>query len=398
MNVMNNAKSKKSLLLYLIISLSFLLFVGQNIIIERGSIAYWLFLFPMLLLLVNTREIVSNICLKTWPILLMLVLVVFWGFCIGEPQIPLRIAILLLMISWLQLNDAQIKTKTLSYIYIATILISILMGVTFENFNQWGVIPGTSSSVVGNVWRVSFLPNIVNTAFFSLFIFIVCTKDLKTCRDNKFAIGLSLYFIVFSFVRSALISLAIYLFLHVLFSMIRSKRLVFLLSIIAVIASNLLVAYSLEILQAIQSWPLVDRVLLRGEHNLTAREMYVQLYRPWQWKEQWSIFMHSPHWMGEGLYDFNMMSTSDLGKSVYKSDAESLLIGMLARYGLPALLFYGFLLFQNYKNALQSDQWACAVFPAIIFICMNYGTIFHPANALFVMYFLLLLGGKKTFI
>ncbi len=395
---MNNAKSKKSLLLYLSFSLLFLAFTAQNIIIERGSIGYWLFLFPLLLLSINANKIISNVLFKAWPILLMLVLIVFWGFYTGEPQIPSRIVILLLVLAWLQQKDAQIKIKTLSYFYIATVLISVLLDLGIEDFNQWGVIPGTSSSVVGNVWRVSFLPDIVNTAFFSLFIFIICTKDLKTCLTNKFVIGLSLYFIVFSFVRTAMISLMIYLFLRALFYMVRSRRLVFLFSIIAAIVPNLLVAYSLEIMQAIQSWPLVDRVLLRGQHNLTTKEMYAQLYRPWQWKEQWNIFMHSPLWMGAGQYDFNLVSSSTLGQTVYKSDAESLLIGMLARYGLPALLFYAFLLFQNYKNAVLSDKWACAVFPVIIFICMNYGTIFHPANALFIMYFLLLLGGKKAFI
>lgn len=395
---MTNAKSKKTLLLYLIGSLLFLTFTAQNVIIERGSIAYWLFLAPLLLLLIDTNKIIANICLKAWPILLMLVMVLFWGFFTGEPQLPSRIVTLLLMLAWLLQSDAQVKVKTLTYLYLTTILISLVLDLSIDNFNQWGIIPGTSSSVVGNVWRVSFLPDIVNTAFFSLFIFIVCTKDLETCLTNKFVIGLALYFIVFSFVRTAFISLIIYLFLRTLFYMIRSRRLVFLFSIIATIVPSLLVVYSLEIMQAIQSWPFVDRLLLRGQHNLSTKEMYVQLYRPWQWKEQWNIFMHSSYWMGEGQYDFNMMSTSSLGKMIYKSDAESLLIGMLGRYGLPALFFYGFLLFHHYKNAVLSDKWACAVFPVIIFICMNYGTIFHPANALFVLYFLLLLGGKKAFI
>lgn len=395
---MTNARSKKTLVLYLICSLLFLAFTAQNIIIERGSVAYWLFLSPLLLLLFDIDKIISNISFKTWPIFLMLALIVFWGFYTGEPQVPSRIVTLLLVLAWLQQSDAQIKVKTLSSIYIAAVLISLMLALSSEDFNQWGLIPGTSSSVVGNVWRVSFFPDIVNTAFFSLFIFIICTKDLKTCAANKFVIGLSLYFIVFSFVRTAMISLMIYLFLRILFYMIRSRRLVFLFSIIAAIVPSLLVAYSLEIMRAIQSWPLVDRVLLRGQHNLTTKELYAQLYRPWQWNEQWNIFMHSPHWMGEGQYDFNMMSSSSLGKMIYKSDAESLLIGMLARYGLPVLLFYMFLLFHHYKNAVLSDKWACAVFPVIIFTCMNYGTIFHPANALFVMYFLLLLGGKKAFI
>lgn len=261
-----------------------------------------------------------------------------------------------------------------------------------------GIIPGATDKEYG-IWRVSFFPNIANTGFLSLFVFMVCTKDKETFLKNKFVVFLSLYFLICSFVRSAIISLVVYLALNFLFTYLKNKKALFLCSTLTALTLNILTGYAVKILQSLQSMPLINRFLLRGEDSLTSHDIYVQMYRPWVWKNQWSIFVNSPYWMGEGLYNFNDYISSSLrGVDFEETDSVSLLLGLLASYGLPALLFYYYLLKKNYNNAMNLDTWACAIFPIIIFICMQWGSIFHPACFTFVIFFLVLLRGEKAFI
>ncbi len=389
-------KSKTQLIHYLIITLSILLFIGQNDIVEPGSVMYWGVLLPAILIpFINFRDLVYSSLIKLWPILLM-VLLTFASSLFKEHQhVTFRLLLLLWMLSWLSLNDLIIRVKTLSNIYIVTILVSIIVYMLFD-FNHWSVFPGTI--LQGNsMWRVSFFPNIANTAFFSLFIFMVCTKDRETYKRNKFVVWVSLYFIIFSFVRTANISLALYLLLSFLFKKIENNKLLFIYSILAAIIVNIVIAYSVNLIHMLQSLPIIDKFLLRGEHTLTHKDIYIQLYRPWVWGQQWHIFTNSSFLMGEGVYDFSQLTASDINGPEARDDSVSLLLGMLAQYGLPTLLFYYYLLKNHYKNAMALDKWSCTIFPIIIFIAMQWGCVFHPAGVFFAMYFLILIKGKKAF-
>lgn len=391
-------KDNKPLLYFLIISLLLLLFTRQLEVIEPGSIKYYLIIIPALIFpLTKIQYISCNLFIKTWPLLLMVIITITWGAVKHDISAVYRLVLYLFILSWLEVSSLKLKVKTLSRVFLSLIAISIFIYLC-SDINYWGLVPGTTSGEQG-VWRVSFFPNIANTAFLSLFIFMICTKDKETFRNNKFVVGLSLYFIIFSFVRSAVISLIVYLILRFVFQYVKNVRVLFLLSIVFALTLNLVVGYSTEIIHAIQSSSLVDRLLLRGESNLTNQEIYVQMYRPWVWKQQWSIFINSPYLMGEGLYNFNdFISNSLRGEGVVESDEVSLLLGMLASYGISALLFYYYLLNKNYLNALKLDTWACSIFPVIIFICMQWGCIFHPACAIFVIFFLILVRGKNVFI
>lgn len=398
MSAINNYKSNKLLVLFLFFSLTFMIFIAQNEIVERGSIKYWLFLFPAILLPFSSiQSVISNVFIKTWPILLMFMFAFACALMRGELETVFRLVLFLLMFAWLERNEVVIRVKTLAFIYIAIVIVSIFVYLFFD-INFWGLVPG-ETKYSDAVWRVSFFPNIANTAFFSLFIFMVCTKDKKTYMENKFVVYLCLYFIIFSFVRTAIISLMIYLLFNYLFKRVKNKKTLFVSSVLVALVVNLLIAFSTEIIYAIQSSFLINRFLLRGEQSLSYHDIYVQMYRPWVWAQQWNIFMSSPFLMGEGLYNFGELTKSNVsGAGHVDTDSVSLLLGMLAEYGLFAVLFYYYMLRSHYKNAMVLDQWACAIFPIIFLICMQWGAIFHPANAMFIMYFLVLLRGKKAFI
>lgn len=398
MNDILKIQSKKSFITFILISLLVLLFIRQDEMVSVGSIKYWLIILPPLLLaLVNFQSIILNICTKTLPILLMVILSCAWYIFLGQNQGLNRLVLFLLMFALLQLDDAKIKVKALSYIYVIAILFSILIYFNMD-INKWGLIPGTTTNGL-SVWRVSFFPNIANSAFYSLFMFIVYTKDKETFLENKGMACLSLYFTLFSFVRCALVSLVLYLFLYAFFKKIKSSKALFLYSILAAILVNIIIVFSSDIIYAMQSLPYIDRILLRGEQTLSEQAIYVQMYRPWVWNEQWNIFVNSPWFMGEGVYDFNALKTSHIrGIDYEESDSVSLLLGMLAAYGLLVIFFFYFILKKNFHNAMALDKWACAIFPVIIFIGMQWGVIFHPATPMFLMYFLILFQGKKAFI
>lgn len=394
MNELNGIQNNKALVTFLFISLGSLLFIGQLDIIERGSFKYFLILLPAIIFpFTRLSYIVCTFFIKTWPIFLMFLLTLVWGIYRHDLHSLNRILLFLVVLSWLELSDITLKVKTITKIYVYIVLGASLLYLC-STINGWALLPGGNG-----IWRVSFFPNIANTAFVSLFIFILCTKDKQTFMDNKFAACLSLYFIVFSFVRTAIISLIVYSVFQFCFKNIKSTKLLFLYSILMALFINVLVGYSIEIIHSLQSIPLLSRFLLRGQQGLSNHDIYVQMYRPWVWSNQWNIFINSPHLMGEGIYNFNdFISESLRAKGVEESDSVSMLLGLLASYGLPALLFYYYLLSKNFYNAMRLDVWASSIFPLIIFIGMQWGCVFHPASAIFVLFFLILIRGQKAFV
>lgn len=398
MNDIKINRDNRQLLIFLFISLFVLMLVRQDEVVERLSFKYLLIMLPAVLLpLTRIPAISYNLFFRTLPLLLMLLITFIWGMVHNDLHSVFRLSLFLLILSWLEANSLVLRVKTLAHIYIFFVIVAAFVNV-FTDLNPWGIVPMMTAPEYG-IWRVSFFPNIANTGFLSLFIFMVCTRDKQTFLDNKLVVALALYFIIFSFVRSAVISLMVYLILHFIFSRIKNAKTLFILSILAALALNIIVGYASVIIELIQSAPLVNRFFLRGEHALSHHDIYVQMYRPWVWKNQWNIFINSPYLMGEGIYNFNdYIGASIRGKNFEETDSVSLYLGLLASYGLPALLFYYYLIKKNILNALQLDGWACAIFPIIIFIGMQWGSIFHPACATFIIFFMILLKGKNAFV
>ena len=95
-----------------------------------------------------------------------------------------------------------------------------------------------------------------------------------------------------------------------------------------------------------------------------------------------------------GLGNFNLLDhvSGNLLPELQNSGSESFPTRLLASYGSPTLLLLVYLLGQLARVARSGDVWACACFPAIVFTMMNWGSVFHPTNAFFVLFFLLIKG------
>jgi hypothetical protein len=278
------------------------------------------------------------------------------------------------------------------------VLAGIALDLTSE-INPWGLLPGRTADEYG-IWRISFFPNIANTGILSLLLLMLLTRTARLARSHALVLGLALYFLALSFVRTAIIGAFVYLALHWWFGRPSyrpgpsGKRMAWTAGLIAV-GLNLMIASSVIALAIAQEYQLLSRLLLRGESDLSADEIFQQLYRPWLWGQHLALFADSPLLMGHGSAEFQSLQTSELIEGHPGIGSDALPTLLLSAYGLAGLCFTIFLFSVLRRAAARNDRWACALFPAVVLLMMNWGAVFHPTNAFFVLFLLMMARGSE---
>jgi len=213
-------------------------------------------------------------------------------------------------------------------------------------------------------------------------------------------LAIAIYFMVFSFVRTALIATVLYFVLRWLFDRSRGigTKGLFWTALVVGIGANLIIAASAVAIAYVQELPLISPLLLRGESNLSTEEIFQQMYRPWLWWQHLMQFAASPSLMGWGAFIFDEMKTEDLIEGHEPGDSVSLPTRLLAAYGAPGLLWTVFLVARLHQVAKEGDRWACACFPPILLLVMNWGGVFHPTDALGALFLMLVTRGSKGFV
>ncbi len=367
--------------------------IGQDDVITRFSAIYWALVLPALVIPLWSLRQIAKFLLGPGILLLgFLVCAGTYHAARYDFQIVAQVSLLVWVIAWCACEDVRLSTDDIARIFIASIVLGALIALTTD-LNPWGLFPGQTKMGYG-AWRISFFPHIANSAVSSLIILMFLTRNSNEIRAHKIALVLCIYFILFSFVRTVLVASALYLFLHLIYRVTRSKRptVLFSVSVLITIASIGCEWSIVPVLDTLQTNPLVSRLLLRGEAGLSTFAIYEQLYRPWLWKEHTSIFISSPYLMGLGNFNLLDHVSGNLLPGLGASGSESFPTRLLASYGLPTLLLLVYLLGQLARVARSGDVWACACFPAIVFTMMNWGSVFHPTNAFFVLFFLLIKG------
>lgn len=393
-----DATSNFAMLVFVVFTLLVTLSISQQVVPEVGSLVYWLLVIPSLLCpLLNLRDIARTAF--TWPSILlvwMLAMAGIWHIAVGDAQSVLRVILMVLVLVWISGENARLRTKDVALIYLMVVLAGVFIYLTF-NTNKWGPLPWLTVPEFGQ-WRVSFYPNIAYTASLSLFVFFVLSMDMQTLKRYGLVAALALYFTVTSFVRTALIGLALYLLMRLLLARMKSPLAIFLVAGGSAVLINVAIALSPAIVVLIQDWPFISRLFLHGDKGLEIHEVYVHLYRPWIWSQHLQIFLDSPFLMGWGNFDFHALKTEVLRGALDWSDAVSMPSRLLASHGLPVLLFFGFAFAQLANRARERDLWACACFAPLVLFTMQWGSIFHPSDPMFLLYFLLLTRGKGGFV
>lgn len=386
---------------YVCLSLSMGMLVHQTTGIERGSWQYVVYvIFAVALPLLSLSAIIRCLFGRCWILLLWLTWTGAWFFLAGDDRAVAQLALLVLVTSWVATDQAQLGVRELVRIYIALILVGMVI-LSVTTLNPYSMIPGRAIPEYG-IWRVSFFPNIAYSGTLSLALLLVSTRDAKSARTYWLPILIAVYFLVFSFVRGALLSALLYFALRWWFgrSPIPQPRRMFWTTLCVAFGFVGLTAVSANLLYLAQDYPGVSMLLLRGMTDLTVDQIAYQLYRPWLWAEQLSLFQSSPWLMGWGSADFYGMvaqKQADPDALIISAGSESLPMRLLVAYGLSGLLFLIYLVQRLRKLAIADDRWACACFPALFSLMMSWGSVFHPSDAMFVIFMLIMTKGSAGF-
>lgn len=385
-------------LVFLMISLGWAMFQPQLYQVERGGLSYYLAVLPALLLpLARPMLLIQAATTRALPIVIFGVVAAAWHFVRGDMDAAIPLLLLTWGVVWISSDAPRIRFDDFYWVYALAVVVGAVAWLG-GGVNEWGLVPGTTTLAGQSVWRVSFFPNIAITGFLSLAFIIIFTRDPGKKNALHFVLlGVAAYFIIFSFVRTAVISLMVYFALAWLFRRKNTPSFLFWAALVTAVLSNLIIAYSASIFAAIQNNSVFSRLFLRGEAGLSEYEIYVQLFRPWLWGQHIHQFLTSPFLMGWGSASFNDLKTDSLVFGYEQTGDVSLLTKLLAQNGLPALLVLGFLVARLTVLAKRGDAWGCACFPVVILAMMHWGVIFHPTNATFAIFMLFLIHGSSGF-
>lgn len=383
---------------FLALSILMSMLVGQETAVRHYSPLYFAIVLPSLFVpLLWWRGLVTAAFGMGWPLVAFGVLAGGWQMAMGDYRSVIQLFLFIWVLLWICALDVRATTSTYLKLFGAAMVVGCVGYFALQN-NPWGFLPRMTSSDY-LVWRISFFPNVVLTGLFSLFALIAISESRAGFGVRLLSNMLGFYFFIFSFVRTAMLVGAMYVPLAFVFSTMRPNwRVMFLapLSLALILHGAIVVApYVLVHLQGIE---IVSRLLLRGNTGLQVQDLYEQLSRPWIWQKHIEFFLSSPYLMGLGNFDFFSLAVPNPGVNQSElSGSEALPTRLLATYGLPTLFLFWFMVARLYKHARAGDYLGCAIFPGIVILAMNYGSVLHPSNFLFVLYFQLLIHGKETF-
>lgn len=382
--------------IFIVASLLISMSVTQEEAPEPGSLRYWLLILPAVVFpFFDIKAIVRVFLGRAWWLSAFLVIAGSWHLILGDVRASIQLALLIWVTAWFSSNPVSVKSEHLSRIYLFFVVLGIVVYVGTD-LNRWGLLPGMTVDEYG-LWRVSFFPNIAYTAFLSLVVIMVLTRDISQAHQYAAILAVAVYFLVASFVRTALIALVLYSVMYWWFRFSPSPTRLFWGALAVGFGVNVLIALSPAALHFLQGFPVISRLFLRGETQLTFEEISQQLYRPWLWGEHFNQFMSSPWLLGLGAFEFDELKKTALIEGQEQGDSVSLPTRLIAAYGLAGLLFTGYLIARLRHFARVGDAWACACFAPVLLLTLHWGSIFHPSDALFGLFMMMILRGSTAY-
>lgn len=387
-----------AMFLYIVLSLCVSMSISQEETPEIGSLRYWLLIAPTLLLpLTDINAIFRALLEQARPILIFGLIAGAWQLLRGDIKALLQLVLIVWVLGWFSSHRARLELRDLIALYLALILIGAYIWI-FSDGNKWGLLPNMTV-YDGLDWRISFFPNIANSAVLSLAMFLILTQNAALARKYLVVLLIVAYFLFFSFVRTATIGVMLYLSMRWwLGRKPRSPRAMFWVALLLGVGINLMVAGSAAIFSTLGEFELISRLFLRSESNLTSEEVFAQLYRPWLWMQHLLLFWDSPWKMGLGAFDFFEMQIEELNVGTTPAGNEAQLTRLLATYGFPGLLYSWYLISRLREVAKNRDVWAVACFPTIFLLMMQWGSVFHPTDANGAIFLLIAIHGSQAFV
>ncbi|WP_097108329.1 hypothetical protein [Hoeflea halophila] len=383
---------------FIVLSIMLSMLVGQDTAVRPYSPLYFAIVLPALLVpLLWWRGIAAASVGIGWPLLVFVLMAGGWQLAMGDYRAAIQLFLFVWVLLWVCALDVRLSSRAYMVLFAGSVLAGCAGYIVLDN-NPWGFLPRMTSSDF-TIWRLSFFPSVVLTGLFSLFVVIVVSESRESFRLRLLSNTAGFYFLVFSFVRTAILAGAIYAPLAVWFSRVRQNwRILFFVPLVLVLVIHGSILVAPYILVHFQDNEIVSRLLLRGKTGLEVKDVYEQITRPWIWQKHFEFFLSSPYLMGLGNFDFFSLAVPvpEPNQPVL-SGSEALLTRLLATYGWPAFFLIFFMVARLHQHARAGDYLGCAIFPGIVILATNYGSVLHPSSFLFVLYFQLLIHGRKTF-
>ncbi|MGP3778029.1 O-antigen ligase family protein [Halanaerobium saccharolyticum] len=220
--------------------------------------------------------------------------------------------------------------------------------------------------------------DVARTGAFSLLVFIINLNKDRKGIINYIMLFLSLYFIVFSASKTALVALLFVLFIVFIKKIYKINFLYTLLPItlIGFILFTIIIAPNLTIFNQTQ--------LIQYFLNMNSNRRF-QNARLWLWKNHLSIFKDNILF-GEGDFSISELYEDPLAES------ESKLTYIIARDGMFGILFILFLFYLIYYSVKQKNYEAYMISSTLFLIMFFYGAYINGYDFIFITY----LGSLKT--
>jgi hypothetical protein len=276
------------------------------------------------------------------------------------------------------------STDLLNSLFLLSIVVN---GVLFLiGMSIYAIIPGYSKD--GELWwRVSLFPQVATSAYFCLVIFFVNVAD-RGARLRRLCIVLSTYFLLFSGIRSALIAAFLaggYVMLVRTGRLRRAgARILYLASTVVVFVTSLFMTQLLLLVPAFGN-PTLNMYLFRTSGGFESEaEAAKAIFRTWLWSEHLRIAAQNPLF-GIGTFDFFAVSSFDPMFADMSSGSEAYLTGLLARVGLPVILFVAAFVAAIMRGIRVDDETVPVVGLFLFLAMLAYGSFINAYDFVFLV-------------
>ena len=383
-----------SLLLTYYWALQFVMRTGDQV--QRGSVMYWLFVIPIALfsaLLLGAMGVAARLNTPSWLVSVYAIVVSAVALVRGDYQ---TLASTLLLCSALVVIFAGRLSPSVDFLnrlFLLSIALNSLLFLLGRTI--YAVIPGFSTG--GEFWwRVSAFPAVATSAFFSLIVFFLNLRH-RDAYLRKVCLVVSLYFVLFSGIRSALIAGILaggyMLLVRARFVKRTPTKVVYLFFAVIVLVSSLFLTQLLLTIPSFSSEGL-NMYLFRSAEGLQSQEDAARaIYRTWLWSEHLRIASQNPI-LGVGTFNFGLVSSID--PLFGANGSEAFLTGLYARVGVPAVLLVAALLSAIVRGLESNDDMHILVGLAMFVAMLAYGSFINAYDFVFLVMIGLLAANKST--
>jgi len=349
-----------------------------------GTLKWFLLITPLCIFIgINyTSYIRDKYKFPSILLLAYLVSVLITSAIRGDIHTAFNILIWCLPIIIILNSNIYLNLKLLNIIFILSIFLSIIS--YYLGTNIYGFLPGQSINELYS-WRIT-LGNQAGpavTGFLSLLILIANYFYNNRMHSKYFFILISVYFLIFSGSRSALICSFLFL-LFVIFSYnikFRDRGIYKLIAFLAVILFIILSCNPSFLLKFNIDNEYLSSYIFRVKNAalLTEEKFLAKLARPIIWNQHFKIFLTNP------LIGVGRFSLYDYFSDTVASGSESMLTIFLARDGMLLFFLVAFL-YQLIKRALKEKDLAQYSFSiSFIILLISYGSFCFTHNYIFLM-------------